>query len=568
MEKIWLKQYDQGIPATISRNGIETLVNLFDFALNNFANRPAFHSMGKEISFAEFDRLAKSFAAYLQKDLHLKKGDRVAIMMPNLLQYPIALAGCLRAGLTVVNVNPLYTPHELSQLLNDSKPSTIIILENFCKTLQTALPGTTIKNVIVTAIGDMLSFPKSAIVNSAVRHLKKMVPAWEIPGTIRFNGALSRRSAGEFKEVPVGPDDLAFLQYTGGTTGRPKGAMLTHSSVSATVLQIDAWFSTKVRVGQERAIVALPLYHVAAMVCQCLGNLKFGACSVLIANPKDIPGFIKELKKHKFTLFGGVNTLYNALLNHPEIKNVNFSSLRFSFSGAMATQKIVADRWKQVTSCPLTEGYGLTETSSIVSINPLHLDEYKGSIGLPLPSVDVEIRDDNGKPVGINTPGELWVQGPQVMPGYLDRPEETKKALDERGFVATGDIATIDELGFLRIVDRKKDMIIVSGFNVFPNEIEDVVSAHPGVKEVAAVGAPDEKSGEKVVLFVVKRDPTLSQADLIDFVRQSLTSYKVPKEIIFTSELPKSNVGKILRRELREKLLQNDGKRNTSVALA
>jgi len=568
VEKIWLKQYDKGIPATIDRNGIDTLVNLFDFALNNFANRPAFHSMGREITFAELDRLSKSFAAYLQKDLHLKKGDRVAIMMPNLLQYPVALCGCLRAGLTVVSVNPLYTAHELSQLLNDSKPTTIVILENFCKTLQAALPGTTIENVIVTAIGDMLSFPKSAIVNSAVRHLKKMVPPWEIPGTIRFNGILSRRSAGEFKEVQIDPNDVAFLQYTGGTTGLPKGAMLTHSTVSATVIQIDTWFSTKVRVGQERAIVALPLYHVAAMVCQCLANMKFGACSVLIVNPKDIRGFIKELKKQKFTLFGGVNTLYNALLNHPEIKTVDFSSLRFSFSGAMATQKIVADRWKQLTSCTLTEAYGLTETSSIVSINPLDIDEFKGSIGLPVPSVDIEIRDESGKVVGINTPGELWVHGPQIMLGYLGRPEETAKVLDERGFIATGDIATIDELGFMRIVDRKKDMIIVSGFNVFPNEIEDIISNHPGVLEVAAVGAPDEKSGEKVVLFVVKREATLTQEELTEFARRSLTGYKVPKEIIFTNELPKSNVGKILRRELRAKLLQNDGKRNTSVAIA
>jgi long-chain acyl-CoA synthetase len=568
VEKIWLKQYDEGVPATINRDDLKTLVDLFDYAVNHFAHRPAFHSMGKEMSFAEFDRLSKSFAAYLQKDLHLKRGDRVAIMMPNLLQYPIALGGCLRAGLTIVSVNPLYTARELGQLLKDSKPTTIVILENFCKTLQAALPGTTIKNVIVTAIGDMLKFPKSAIVNSAVRHLKKMVPAWDIPGTIRFNGTLSSRTPGEFKEVPVDGDDIAFLQYTGGTTGQPKGAMLTHATVSATVLQIDAWFSTRVRVGQERAIVALPLYHVAAMVCQCLANLKFGACSVLIANPKDISGFIKELKRHKFTLFGGVNTLYNALLNDPKINSVDFKSLRFSFSGAMATQKIVADRWKLLTACTLIEGYGLTETSSIVSINPLYCEDCKGSIGLPLPSVDVEIRDDDGTPVGINTPGELWVQGPQVMRGYLDRPEETEKVLDARGFVATGDIATIDELGFMRIVDRKKDMIIVSGFNVFPNEIEDIVSSHPGVMEVAAVGAPDQKSGEKVVLFVVKRDATLSQEELIDFVRQSLTSYKVPKEVIFTNELPKSNVGKILRRELREKLSQNDGNRNTSVALA
>ncbi|WP_374339600.1 long-chain-fatty-acid--CoA ligase [Leeia sp.] len=554
MEKVWLQHYPAGIPAEIDMSEFSSLADLFEQSVKKYSSRPAFHNMGKSLSYAELDELSARFASYLQNGLGLQKGDRVAVMMPNVLQYPIAMYGILRAGLTVVNVNPLYTPRELEHQLNDSGAHTIVIVENFCKTLQTVIKTTPVKHVIVTALGDMLPAPKSWLVNFVVRHIKKLVPEWHIHNKVDFRDALKLGARKPYRPAELGHEDIAYLQYTGGTTGVSKGAVLTHGNIVANLQQASAWLAPFANPDGEIIITALPLYHIFSLTANCLTFCKLGGCNVLITNPRDMPGFIKELKKHKFTAMSGVNTLFNGLLNRPEFKEVDFSKLKITLGGGMATQRAVAERWKAVTGCSLIEAYGLTETSPAAVINPLNLAEYNGYIGVPIPSTDVELRDDNGQPVGFDTPGELCIKGPQVMRGYWNRPEETAKVLDERGYVATGDVAVMTPDGFLKIVDRKKDMILVSGFNVYPNEIEDVLAQHPGILEVAAIGAQDEHSGEVVMVCIVKKDPNLDEAEVLKFAHKYLTGYKIPKRVRFLTELPKTNVGKILRRELREQM--------------
>jgi len=552
MEKIWLKSYPEGVPAEIDVNEFSSLGDLFEKSCRKFAANTAYINMDKAIGYAELDRLSAQFGAWLQSELGLAKGTRVAIMMPNLLQYPICVFGALRMGCVVVNTNPLYTPRELHHQLEDSGAEVIVVVENFARVVQEALPGTAVRQVVVTGLGDMLGFPKSMIVNFVVKYVKKMVPSWNIANTIRFPDALVRGARHALKPVEVGHDDLAFLQYTGGTTGVAKGAMLTHGNIIANLQQAHAWIRAGLVEGKEIIVTALPLYHIFALTANCLTFFKIGATNVLITNPRDIPGFVKELAKHPFTVLTGVNTLFNALLNNADFTRLNFASLKLNLGGGMAVQQAVAQRWKEVTGRPLIEAFGLTETSPAVSINPLDLGEYNGSIGLPIPSTEVAIRDEEGKDVTLGQPGELCVRGPQVMKGYYHRPEETAKVMFDDGFLRTGDIAAMDEKGYLRIVDRKKDMILVSGFNVYPNEIEAVAALHPGVLEAAAVGVPDARSGEAVKLFVVKKDPGLTAEALIAHCRENLTGYKVPKLVEFRSELPKTNVGKILRRALRE----------------
>ena len=552
MEKIWLKSYPEGVPAEIDVNEFSSLGDLFEKSCRKFAANTAYINMDKAIGYAELDRLSAQFGAWLQSELGLAKGTRVAIMMPNLLQYPICVFGALRMGCVVVNTNPLYTPRELHHQLEDSGAEVIVVVENFARVVQEALPGTAVRQVVVTGLGDMLGFPKSMIVNFVVKYVKKMVPSWNSANTIRFPDALARGARHALKPVEVGHDDLAFLQYTGGTTGVAKGAMLTHGNIIANLQQAHAWIRAGLVEGKEIIVTALPLYHIFALTANCLTFFKIGATNVLITNPRDIPGFVKELAKHPFTVLTGVNTLFNALLNNADFTRLNFASLKLNLGGGMAVQQAVAQRWKEVTGRPLIEAFGLTETSPAVSINPLDLGEYNGSIGLPIPSTEVAIRDEEGKDVTLGQPGELCVRGPQVMKGYYHRPEETAKVMFDDGFLRTGDIAAMDEKGYLRIVDRKKDMILVSGFNVYPNEIEAVAALHPGVLEAAAVGVPDARSGEAVKLFVVKKDPGLTAEALIAHCRENLTGYKVPKLVEFRSELPKTNVGKILRRALRE----------------
>ncbi|PIX76080.1 MAG: long-chain-fatty-acid--CoA ligase [Rhodocyclales bacterium CG_4_10_14_3_um_filter_68_10] len=552
MEKIWLKSYPEGVPAEIDVNEFSSLGDLFEKSCRKFAANTAYINMDKAIGYAELDRLSAQFGAWLQSELGLAKGTRVAIMMPNLLQYPICVFGALRVGCVVVNTNPLYTPRELHHQLEDSGAEVIVVVENFARVVQEALPGTAVRQVVVTGLGDMLGFPKSMIVNFVVKYVKKMVPSWNIANTIRFPDALARGARHALKPVEVGHDDLAFLQYTGGTTGVAKGAMLTHGNIIANLQQAHAWIRAGLVEGKEIIVTALPLYHIFALTANCLTFFKIGATNVLITNPRDIPGFVKELAKRPFTVLTGVNTLFNALLNNADFTRLNFASLKLNLGGGMAVQQAVAQRWKEVTGRPLIEAFGLTETSPAVSINPLDLGEYNGSIGLPIPSTEVAIRDEEGKDVTLGQPGELCVRGPQVMKGYYHRPEETAKVMFDDGFLRTGDIAAMDEKGYLRIVDRKKDMILVSGFNVYPNEIEAVAALHPGVLEAAAVGVPEARSGEAVKLFVVKKDPGLTAEALIAHCRENLTGYKVPKLVEFRSELPKTNVGKILRRALRE----------------
>ena len=551
MEKIWLKNYQTGVANEIDINDFKSVVEVFERSVNKFRDRPAMACMDKILSYGELDTLSANFASYLQNDLKLAKGSRVAIMMPNLLQYPICVFGALRAGCTVVNVNPLYTPRELEHQLKDAGVEAIVILENFANVLEDVIARTPVKNVVIAAIGDMLGFPKAMIVNFVVRKVKKMVPPWQINGHTRFNDALALGSKHPLKKVDIGHNDIAFLQYTGGTTGVAKGAMLLHKNIIANMLQAGQWVAPAVRDGQEIIVTALPLYHIFSLTANLMVFTELGAMNILITNPRDIPGFIKELKKYKVTSMTGVNTLFNALLNHPDFKTVDFSSWRLVLGGGMAVQQSVADRWKQITGTALIEAYGLTETSPAACINPLDLKAYNGTIGLPIPSTDIELRDNDGNPVAIGEAGELCIRGPQVMAGYWQRPEETAKIIDDRGFLATGDVAIITPDGFVKLVDRKKDMILVSGFNVYPNEIEDVVALHPGVLEVACVGVPDEKSGEVVKIFVVKKDPQLTEADLIAHCKTNLTGYKIPKAVEFRTELPKTNVGKILRRALR-----------------
>jgi long-chain acyl-CoA synthetase len=555
MEKIWLKSYMSGVPAEIDVNEFASLGELFEKSVKAYSSRTAYINMDKSLSYAELDRLSRDFAAYCQSVLKLPKGARIALMMPNLLQYPICMFGALRAGYVVVNCNPLYTPRELEHQLKDSGAEVIVILENFAHVLQEVVAKTALKHVIVTSIGDMLGFLKGTLVNFAVRHIKKMVLAWHLPGSQAFNNVLTRGAAVSLLPVSVGHDDIAFLQYTGGTTGVSKGAMLTHRNIIANLQQAHAWLKLVLRDKDEIVITALPLYHIFALTANCLTFLKIGASNVLITNPRDIPGFVKELAKHKFSVLTGVNTLFNALLNSPDFAALDFTHLRVTLGGGMAVQKSVAEQWKKVTGLALIEAYGLTETSPAATINPLDLPDYNGSIGLPLSSTEVAIRSDDGRYLPQGEAGEICIRGPQVMKGYWNRPEETAKVLLDDGFLLTGDIGIMDEKGFIRIVDRKKDMILVSGFNVYPNEIEAVVSMHPGVLEVAAIGVPDEKSGEAVAIFVVKKDPNLSAEELIVHCKENLTGYKIPRHVEFRSELPKSNVGKILRRALRDEEL-------------
>jgi long-chain acyl-CoA synthetase len=558
MEKFWLKHYPPGVPAEVDVDQYSSLVQLMEEGFTKYAQRNAYAYMDRLFTFAEIDRHSAAFGAWLQ-GRGLARGARVAIMMPNVVQYPIALAGVLRAGCVVVNVNPLYTPRELEHQLKDSGAEAIVILESFAHTLQQVIAKTSIKHVIVASLGDMLGFPKGVIVNFAVRRIKKMVPTYSLPGHVRFNDALEEGARGTLRPVTVGPQDVAFLQYTGGTTGVSKGATLTHRNLVANVLQLEAWVQpalTDTSRGpvpeQLIYICALPLYHVFALTVNCLGGIRLGTLNVLITNPRDMKGFVAELAKYRFNVLPGVNTLYNSLAENPEFQKLDFSSLRIANGGGMAVQQAVAEKWLKLTGVPIIEGYGLSETSPVATCNPIMSREYSGTIGLPFPNTDIAILDDAGQPLPLGQAGEIGIRGPQVMAGYWQRPDETAKAMTADGFFKSGDIGIMDERGFIKIVDRKKDMIIVSGFNVYPNEVEGVVAMHPGVVECAAVGVADERSGEAVKVFVVRKDPALTEAQLMDFCKQHLTGYKKPKFIEFRDELPKSNVGKILRRELRD----------------
>ncbi len=551
-ERIWLKSYPAGVPAEIDLNEFSSIVAVLAKACERFRDRPAFENMGKTLSYADIDRLSTQFANYLIHDLKLKKGERVAIMLPNVLQYPIAIFGALRAGLTVVNTNPMYTARELKHQLSDAGASAIVVLDNFAQTLSGVLKDTQVRQVITTGVGDLLGFPKGPLVNFVLKYVKKAIPEYRIDGAIRFNDALARGKGRTLPQIDISHEDIAFLQYTGGTTGVAKGAMLTHGNLVANMQQSSAWLGTNVKEGSEAIITALPLYHIFALTANCLVFMKFGGVNHLITNPRDMPGFVKALAERRFTAITGVNTLFNGLLNTPGFDTVDFSNLHLSLGGGMAVQRAVAERWKKVTGCTLVEAYGLTETSPAACMNPLSLPEYNGAIGLPISSTDVSIRDEENRPVPLGEVGELCIHGPQVMKGYWQRPEETAKVMSEGGWLHTGDMARMDENGFCFIVDRKKDMILVSGFNVYPNEIEDVIATHPGVLEVAAVGVPDEKSGEAVKVVIVRKDPNLSAEDIKAHCRTDLTGYKQPRFVEFRDELPKSNVGKILRRELRD----------------
>ena len=550
MERIWLKSYPAGMPADVTWDENQSVGELFEKSCKQFAERPAFHCMGKTLSFAQIDKMSRDFAAWAQAK-GLPKGSRVAIMMPNCLQYPVVLFGTLRAGYTVVNVNPLYTARELEHQLKDSGAEVIVILENFAHTLEEVLPRTPVKHVVVASLGDLLGV-KGLIVNFVVRNVKKMVPPFELPNAQRFNDMLKEGAGRDMKPFPTGQDDIAFLQYTGGTTGVSKGAMLTHRNILANIAQASPNLIQSLDGEIPVIITALPLYHIFSLTVNCLLMAKMGGFNILITNPRDIPAFVQELGKHRYNIITGVNTLFNAFLNNPEFHKLDFSHVKVCVGGGMAVQKAVADRWKEVTGKVLREGYGLTETSPVATMNSPSLTEYNGSIGLPVPSTYIAIRDDDNKDVAIGQPGEICIQGPQVMKGYWQRADETAKVMDKEGFLHTGDIGVMDELGFIRIVDRKKDMILVSGFNVYPNEIEQVVAMHPGVLEVAAIGVPDEHSGEVPKLFIVKKDPALTEKDIFEHCKEQLTGYKRPKYVEFRAELPKTNVGKILRRALRD----------------
>jgi len=550
MERIWQKSYPAGVPAEIEMDGVTTLVSVVRESCRRYAGKTSYISMGKSLSYAELDRLTRDFAAWLHAN-GLGRGDRVALMMPNLLQYPVCLFGALRAGCVVVNCNPLYTPHELQHQLADSGARVIVVADNFAATVQKALDGTAIERVVVTSIGELLGPLKGRLVDFVVRRVKRMVPAWSLPGAVRLGDALRAGSSAPFDEVQLDQRDLACLQYTGGTTGVAKAAMLTHGNLVANLSQAYAWVRPLVTEGEECIVTALPLYHIFALTANCLTFMKMGASNLLIINPRDIPGLVKEMRKVPFSAFTGVNTLFNALLNNPDFARLDFSRLRLTMGGGMAVQRAVADRWRAVTGRSLAQAYGLTETSPAVTINPLDVKEFTGSIGLPVPSTEISIRDDAGTELGIGETGEICVRGPQVTQGYWQRPDETALVLYADGFLRTGDVGYVDEKGYVFLVDRKKDMILVSGFNVYPNEVEDVAALHPGVREVAAVGVPDERSGEAVKLYVIRKDPTLDAETLIAHCRKQLTGYKVPRYIEFRDDLPRTNVGKILRRELK-----------------
>ena len=552
MQKVWLDSYPEGIPHEIDVNEFQSVLSIFEDSVEKYRDKPAFTNMGKILTFGELDNKARDFAAYLQSELGLQQGDRLAIMMPNLLQYPVAIFGAMKAGLSIINVNPLYTPRELKHQLSDASADAIIIVANFAHTLEEVVADTPVKHIIVTELGDELGGFKSFLVNFVVKYIKKMVPAYHLPKAKKYKSVMAAGASMPLKETSLSHNDIAFLQYTGGTTGVAKGAVLTHRNMVANILQADAWLSQVVKKGQEVIITALPLYHIFSLTANCMVFCKNGGLNVLITNPRDMKGFVKELSQHKFTAVTGVNTLFNGLLNTPGFDELDFSHLHLTLGGGMAVQEAVAERWQKVTGRPLLVGYGLSETSPAVCISPMTQPANDGTIGLPISSTEVSIRDDDGNDLPVGEAGELWVRGPQVMQGYLERPEETAKVLTEDGWFGTGDVAVMDERGYFKIVDRKKDMILVSGFNVYPNEIEDVIATNPKVLEVAAIGVPSESSGEVVKIFIVKKDPSLTEEELLSFCKSNLTGYKVPKVVEFREELPKSNVGKILRRELRD----------------
>ena len=551
MEKIWLKSYPDNMPAEIDPTQYRSVTHLLEESFRKYADRNAYVCMDKFLTYGELDKLSLRMGAWLQSK-GLQPGARVAIMMPNVLQYPVAMAAVLRAGYMVVNVNPLYTPRELQHQLVDSGSEAIIVLENFATTLEQVISHTKVKHVIVATMGDMLGTLKGAIVNLVVRKVKKLVPAFSLPGSVSYKKMLSEAANMTLQPSKQGHDDIAFLQYTGGTTGVSKGAMLLHRNIIANVLQNEAWLQFKEHKEQIVFVAALPLYHIYSLTISALMGMRMGGLTLLVPNPRDIPGFVKELSKYRVAVFPAVNTLYNALLNNPEFSKLDFSSYSVCNGGGMAVQKAVADKWLKITGTPIIEGYGLSETSPVATANRVDIKEFTGTIGLPIPSTEVQILDDDGNPVPLGQTGEIAIRGPQVMAGYWNRADETAKSMTADGFFKTGDIGIMDERGYTRIVDRKKDMIIVSGFNVYPNEVEGVVAGHPGVLEVACIGVPDQNSGEAVKLFVVRKDPNLTAEQLLDYCKHELTAYKKPKFIEFRDELPKTNVGKILRRQLRD----------------
>ncbi|WP_418118875.1 long-chain-fatty-acid--CoA ligase [Variovorax sp. 350MFTsu5.1] len=554
-DRPWLSSYPQGVPADIDASQYPSLVALMEESFRKYADRTAYSFMGKDISYGETDRQSKSFAGYLQS-LGLAKGDRVAVMMPNCPQYPIAVAGILRAGLILVNVNPLYTPRELEHQLKDSGAKAIVIMENFGTTLQQCIASTPVKHIVLASMGDRLGFLKGALVNYVVRNVKKMVPTFSLPGAVRFNDALDKGASASLKPVAIGPDDVAVLQYTGGTTGVSKGAVLLHRNVIANVLQSEAWnepVMNKVPANEQpTGVCALPLYHIFAFTVGMMLSMRTGGKLILIPNPRDIPGVLKELSKHTIHSFPAVNTLFNGLANHPDFNTVNWKNLKVSVGGGMAVQAAVAKLWLEKTGCPICEGYGLSETSPSATCNPTNSTAYTGTIGLPLPSTWLRLLDDEGNEVPAGERGEIAIKGPQVMAGYWQRPDETAKVMTADGYFKSGDIGVVDERGYFKVVDRKKDMILVSGFNVYPNEVEDVVALIPGVLECAAVGVPDDKTGEAVKLVIVKKDPSLTEAQVREYCRANLTGYKQPRIVEFRTDMPKTPVGKILRRELRD----------------
>ncbi len=552
MERIWLQSYEPGVPAEIDPDEFRPLGEFFENCFRKYGDCKAFICMGAEMTYAELDTYSGHFSAYLQSVLKLPKGARVAIVLPNVLQYPVCMVGVLRAGYTVVNCNPLFTGRELAAQLRDSGAETVVILENFAHTLAQVIDKTAVKHVVVARLGDMLGFPRGMIVNFVAQYLKRIVPAWRLSDAVGFRDALAQGKNFGLQPVDVGHEDVAFLQYTGATTGLSKGAMLTHRNLLANMTQAHAWVRSTLVEKNELVVTALPLYHIFALTANCFIFLKIGACNLLITNPRDISRFVSELTRHPFSVLTGVNTLFNALLNNKDFCALDFSRVKVTLGGGTSVQKSVADRWMMVTGKPLIVAYGLAETSPAVTINPIHIPQFNGSIGLPIPSTEVAIRDDNGDDLPIGVAGELCIRGPQVMSGYYNQPEETARVFLPDGFLCTGDIAVIDDKGFLRIVDRKKDMILVSGFNVYPNEVEDVLAMHPGILEAAAIGVPSTDTGEAVKVFVVRKDPALTEKQIIAFCRKNLTRYKVPTQVEFRADLPKTNVGKILRRKLRE----------------
>jgi long-chain acyl-CoA synthetase len=554
----WVKNYPTGIPAEINPDSYTSLVDLMESSFKKFNSKVAYESMGKTLTYAEVDKYSAQFADFLQNHTNLKKGDRIAIQMPNLLQWVVAMFGSIRAGLIVVNTNPLYTSREMAHQFKDSGAKAVVILANFAHNLEKIIDETSIETVVITEIGDMLGGLKKSLVNFVVKNVRKMVPPYKVSGAIKFSQAMKLGASGNFKKPELDGEDVAYLQYTGGTTGVSKGAMLTHRNIIANMEQISYWMLPKLKEGVEIIITALPMYHIFALTVNCLSFLKIGAENVLITNPRDMPAFIKTMKKFPFTVMTGVNTLFNGLLNQEEFKNVDFSHFKIAVGGGMAVQDVVATKWKQITGVPLAEGYGLTETSPVLCCNPIDGTERIGTIGLPVPSTEIRILDEEGKEVPVGEAGEICAKGPQVMKGYWEKPDETENVFI-KGYFKTGDIGFINTDGFVKIVDRKKEMINVSGFNVFPNEIENVISAHPKVLEVGAIGINDPKSTEKVKVFIVKKDESLTEEEIVAYCKENMTSYKVPKQVEFRKELPKSNVGKILRRILKE---EEEGKQS------